>query len=100
MFGGLITCESQDSNEESEYSYDSDDSSYSTMPQLVPRSDSFLDSDNGSADKNYFTFQYDGSSIGESDSSNDDDSDDDDESIYSATAAAVIRNIEEIGSLC
>ena len=65
------------------------------MPPLVSRSNSFLDSDNGSADKNYFTFRDDDVSVDES-SATVEAHDDDNESVYSVTAAAVIKNIEGI----
>ena len=62
------------------------DSDESSMPPLVPRSDSFLDSNNDSTDKNYFTFHDDDSSIDESSTSTET-HDDDDESVNSMTTA-------------
>ena len=95
VVGEIVTYESE-SDEESEYS-DDDSSIYSSMLPLVPRSDSFADSDEDSADRNHFTFQNENSSSNNDTSSDDENNDEDDEeSVHSISTAAVIRNIEEI----
>ena len=92
VVGGIVTYESE-SEEESEYS-DDDSIMNSSMPSLVPRSDHLSDSDDDSANRNYFTFQDDSSS--DDDNSTATNEDTDDESVYSITTATVIKNIEEI----
>ena len=93
VVGGIVTYESE-SDEESEY-LDDDSSMNSSMPPLVPRSDSFADSNEDIADRNYFTFQYEDSSSEDDMSNNDDSDDEDDENIYCVATAAVIKNNEE-----
>ena len=91
VVGGIVTYES----ESDDYS-DDDSSMNSSMPPLVLRSDSLADSDEDSADKNYFTFHYDDSNSNDDASNDDNSNDEDDESVYSAGTVAVIKNIEEI----